>query len=130
LAVAGLAVVGRPAAPGWGGSDRVSSDALPEFRSWLGRSGAGTVWADTKLFRILPIYVVSPTGHRIWHGRLRPLRNAGQPAAGDYVVAYSVGSDACPRCGDAAKAVLPGIPSTWQVVMTSHDHLLRVWRAD
>jgi hypothetical protein len=129
LAVAGLAVVGRPAAPGWGGSDRVSSDALPEFRSWLGRSGAGTVWADTKLFRILPIYFVSPTGRRMWHGRLRPLQNAGQPAAGDYVVAYSVGSDACPRCGDAAKAVLPGIPSTWHPVMTSHDHLLRVWRA-
>jgi 4-amino-4-deoxy-L-arabinose transferase-like glycosyltransferase len=128
LVVAGLAVLGRPGAPGWAGSPRVSSDALPEFRSWLARSGARTVWADTKLYRILPIYFVSSTGHRVWRGHLRPLANAGQPAVGDYVVAYSVGSDACPRCGDAAKAALPGAPSTWRPVLTSHDRLLHVWQ--
>ena len=54
----------------------------------------------------------SPTGHRIWHGRLRPLVTAdAAPAPGDYVVAYSVGSDACPRCGDTAQAVLPPVPA-------------------
>jgi 4-amino-4-deoxy-L-arabinose transferase-like glycosyltransferase len=129
LAVTGLAVLGRTGRPGWAGSPRVSSDALPEFRSWLARSGARTVWADTKLFRILPIYFVSPTGRRVWRGHLRPLVDAARPAAGDYVVAYSVGSDACPRCGDAAKAALPGIPSTWHAVLTSHDGLLHVWQA-
>jgi Dolichyl-phosphate-mannose-protein mannosyltransferase len=128
LAVAGLGVFGRPGVPGWAGSPRVSSEALPEFRSWLARSGARTVWVDAKLFRIMPIYLVTPTGHRIWHGHLRPLLSAGEPPAGDYVVAYSVGSDACPRCGDAARAVLPAVPPTWRPVMTSHDHLLRVWQ--
>ncbi|GAB3973436.1 hypothetical protein GCM10029978_052780 [Actinoallomurus acanthiterrae] len=128
LAVTGLSVLGLPGKPGWAGSPRVSSDALPEFRSWLAHSGARTVWTDTKLYRIIPIYFVSPTGHRVWRGRLRPLTGAGQPAAGDYVVAYSVGSDACPRCGDAARIALPGIPSTWRQVLTSHDHLLHVWR--
>lgn len=129
LGVGGLAAFGRPGRPGWVGSPRVSSRALPEFRSWLARTRPPVVWADAKLFRILPIYTVTRTGHRIWHGRLRPLTNAGQPAAGDYVVAYSVGSDACPRCGDAARAVLPGVPSTWRPVLTSHDRLLHVWRA-
>jgi hypothetical protein len=129
LAVAGLAVLGRPGVPGWAGSDRVSSDALPEFRSWLARSGAQAVWVDTKLFRILPIYFQGPAGGRVWHGRMLPLRSAGEPAAGDYVVVYSVRSGACPRCGDAARLVLPGIPSTWRPVMTSHDRLLQVWRA-
>jgi hypothetical protein len=115
--------------PGWAGSDRVRSAALPEFRSWLARSGAGTVWVDTRLFRILPIYFVTPAGHRIWHGHLRPLTTPGQrPPAGDYVVEYSVGSDACPRCGGEARAVLPAIPSTWRPVMTSHDGLLHVWQ--
>jgi hypothetical protein len=128
VAVAGLAVIGRPGIPGWAGSARVRSDALPEFRSWLARSGAQTVWVDTKLFRILPIYFVTPTGHRIWHGHMRPMLSPAQPPAGDYVVVYSVGSDACPRCGDSAHAVLPMVPPTWRPVMTSHDHLLRVWR--
>ncbi|MEV5703859.1 glycosyltransferase family 39 protein [Actinoallomurus sp. NPDC052274] len=128
LLTTGLAVLGRPGTPGWAGSPRVSSDALPEFRSWLARSGAQTVWADTKLYRVLPIYFVSRTGHRVWRGHLRPLTNATGPVAGDYVVAYSVGSDACPRCGDAAKAALPGIPSTWRPVLTTHDHLLHVWQ--
>ncbi len=128
LGAGALAAFGRPGAPGWAGSPRVSSRALPEFRSWLARNRPGVVWADTKLFRILPIYEVTRTGHRIWRGRLRPLTNAGQPSAGDYVVVYSIGSDACPRCGDAAQAVLPGIPSTWRPVLTSRDRLLRVWR--
>ncbi|GAA4623276.1 hypothetical protein GCM10023196_018830 [Actinoallomurus vinaceus] len=128
LAVTGLSVLGLPGKPGWAGSPRVSSDALPEFRSWLAHSGARTVWADAKLYRILPIYFVSPTGHRVWRGHLRPLTNATGPAAGDYVVVFSVGSDACPRCGDTAKAVLPGIPSTWHQVLTSHDRLLHVWQ--
>ncbi len=122
---------GRPGVPGWAGSDRVSSDALPEFRSWLARSGAQTVWVDVKLFRILPIYFVTSSGHRIWHGHMRPMLSSAQPPAGDYVVAYSVGSDACPRCGDAARAVLPALPAvppTWRPVMTSHDHLLHVWQ--
>jgi hypothetical protein len=114
----------------------VSSRALPEFRSWLAVSGAKTVWTDAKLFRILPIYFVTSTGHRVWRGRLRPLqdgtgpsspRGGTGPAPGDYVVAYSVGSDACPRCGDAARAALPGIPPAWRPVMTSHDQLLHVW---
>lgn len=131
LLTTGLAALGRPGAPGWAGSPRVSSDALPEFRSWLARSGARTVWADPKLYRVLPIYFVTRTGHRVWRGHLRPLTNAGQPAAGDYVVAYSAGSDACPRCGDAAKAALPALPAVppaWHAVFTSHDHLLHVWR--
>ncbi|MGH3382807.1 MAG: hypothetical protein ACRDP6_49585, partial [Actinoallomurus sp.] len=128
VATAGLAVLGRPGMPGWAGSDRVRSRALPEFRSWLARSGARTVWVDAKLFRILPIYFVAPAGHRIWHGHMRPLLSPGQPPAGDYVVVYSVGSDACPRCGDTAHAVLPAIPPTWRPVMTSHDRLLRVWQ--
>ncbi|MDN3359841.1 glycosyltransferase family 39 protein [Actinomadura sp. DC4] len=128
VATASLAVAGRPGMPGWAGSDRVRSDALPEFRSWLARSDARTVWVDTKLFRILPIYFVTSTGHRIWHGHMRPMLSSGQPPAGDYVVAYSVGSDACPRCGDTARAVLPSVPPAWRPVMTSHDHLLRVWR--
>jgi Dolichyl-phosphate-mannose-protein mannosyltransferase len=128
LLTAGLAVLGRPGAPGWAGAPRVSSDALPEFRSWLARSGARTVWADTKLYRVLPIYFVTRTGHRVWRGHLRPLTNPGQPAAGDYVVVYSVGSDACPRCGDAAEAALPGIPPTWRPALTSRDHLLHVWQ--
>jgi hypothetical protein len=127
-ATAGLAVIGRPGTTGWAGSDRVRSDALPEFRSWLSRSHAQTVWVDTKLFRILPIYFLTPTGHRIWHGRMRPMLNARQPPARDYVVAYSIGSNACPRCGDTARAVLPTVPPTWRPVMTSHDHLLHVWQ--
>lgn len=129
VATAALAVIGRPGMPGWIGSDRVRSNALPEFRSWLATSGARTVWVDTKLFRILPIYFVTPTGHPVWHGHMRPLTSPGQsPPGGDYVVVYSEGSDACPRCGDTARAVLPAIPPTWQPVMTSHDHLLHVWR--
>lgn len=128
LAIIGLAAVGRPGEPGWAGSARVSSDALPEFRSWLAKSGARTVWADARLFRILPIYTETSTGHRIWRGHLRPIFTAAQPAPGDYVVIYSVGSDACPRCGQAAKAALPSVPPTWQTVLTSRDRLLRVWR--
>jgi 4-amino-4-deoxy-L-arabinose transferase-like glycosyltransferase len=128
VATAALAVAGRPGMPGWIGSDRVRSDALPEFRSWLARSGARTVWVDTKLFRILPIYFVTPAGHRIWRGHMRPLTSSARPPSGDYVVVYSVGSDACPRCGDAARAVLPAVPPTWRPVMTSHDRLLRVWQ--
>ncbi|GAA4501922.1 hypothetical protein GCM10023191_052710 [Actinoallomurus oryzae] len=128
VATAALAVVGRPGMPGWIGSDRVRSDALPEFRSWLARSPARTVWVDVKLFRILPIYFVTSTGHRIRHGRMRPMTSSARPPSGDYVVVYSVGSDACPRCGDAARAVLPSVPPTWRPVMTSHDHLLHVWR--
>jgi hypothetical protein len=128
VATVALAVAGRPDMPGWAGSDRVRSDALPEFRSWLSRSDARTVWVDTKLFRILPIYFVTPTGHRIWRGHLRPMLDARQPPAGDYVVAYSVGSDACPRCGDTARAVLPAVPPTWRTVLTTHDHLLHVWQ--
>ena len=128
VAVVALSVLGRPGLAGWGGSGRVRSHALPEFRSWLARSGAATVWTDTRLFRIMPIYLVSPTGHRIWHGRLRPLVRPDQPAPGDYVVTYSVGSDACPRCGDSAEALLPSVPAGWHQVMTSHDHLLHVWQ--
>jgi hypothetical protein len=129
LLVAGIASLGRPAHPGWAGSDRVSSNALPEFRSWLARSDARTVWTDTKLYRIMPIYLVRPTGHRIWHGRLRPLVTTTAPVPGDYVVAYSIGSDACPRCGDTAQVVLPHVPPTWHLAFTSHDHLLHVWHA-
>ena len=70
----------------------------------------------------------SPAGRRVWHGHIRPLDNIAQAPAGDYVVAYSVGSDACPRCGDAARALLPTVPPTWRPVMTSHDHLLHVWQ--
>ncbi len=110
VAVVLLSVLGRPGTAGWAGSDRVRSNALPEFRSWLARSGATTVWTDTRLFRIMPIYLVNPTGHRVWHGHLRPLVKPEQPGAGDYVVAYSVGSDACPRCGDSARALLPTVP--------------------
>jgi hypothetical protein len=128
VAVALLALLGRPGVAGWAGSDRVRSGALPEFRSWLARSGAATVWTDTRLFRIMPIYLVTPTGHRVWHGHLRPLVTLGEPATGDYVVAYSVDSDACPRCGDTAKALIPAVPPTWRPAMTSHDHLLHVWR--
>jgi hypothetical protein len=128
VATAALAVIGRPGMPGWAGSGRVRSDALPEFRSWLSRSDAQTVWVDTKLFRILPIYFVTPTGHRIWHGHMRPMLDARQPPAGDYVVVYSIGSDACPRCGDTARAVLPAVPPTWRPVLTTHDHLLHVWQ--
>jgi hypothetical protein len=128
LVTAGLGTFGRPGKPGWAGSARVSSDALPEFRSWLARSGARTVWVDAKLFRIIPIYVLSPTGRRVWRGHIRPLNSAAQAPAGDYVVTYSVGSDACPRCGDAARALLPTVPPTWRPVMTSHDHLLHVWQ--
>jgi hypothetical protein len=128
VATATLAVAGRPGMPGWAGSDRVRSDALPEFRSWLARAQPPTLWSDTKLFRILPIYFVTRTGHRVWHGHLRPMTAAGQPRPGDYVVAYSVGSDACPRCGDTARAVLPAVPPTWRPVLTSHDRLLHVWQ--
>jgi dolichyl-phosphate-mannose-protein mannosyltransferase len=128
VATAALAVAGRPGTPGWIGSDRVRSDALPEFRSWLARSGARTVWVDTRLFRVLPIYFVTPTGHRIWRGHMRPMTSPAQPPPGDYVVAYSVGSDACPRCGDIARAVLPAVPPAWRPVMTSHDRLLHVWQ--
>jgi hypothetical protein len=128
LVIAGLGTFGRPGRPGWAGSARVSSDALPEFRSWLARSDATTVWVDAKLFRVIPIYVLSPAGRRVWRGHIRPLKNTAQAPAGDYVVAYSVGSDACPRCGDAARALLPTVPPTWRPVMTSHDHLLHVWR--
>lgn len=128
LAIVGVAAAGRPGGSGWAGSARVTSDALPQFRSWLARSGARTVWADARLFRILPIYVVTPTGRRVWHGHLRPLLSAREPAPGDYVVVYSIGSNACPRCGQAAKAVLPHVPPTWRDVLTSRDRLLRVWQ--
>ncbi|GLY75974.1 glycosyltransferase family 39 protein [Actinoallomurus iriomotensis] len=128
VATAAFAVVGRPGMPGWAGSDRVRSDALPEFRSWLARSQARTVWVDAKLFRILPIYFVTSTGHRVWRGHMRPMTASARPPSGDYVVVYSVGSDACPRCGDAARAVLPTVPPAWRPVMTSHDRLLHVWQ--
>jgi hypothetical protein len=128
LATAGLGTFGRPGKPGWAGSPRVSSNALPEFRSWLARSDAKTVWVDAMLFRIMPIYVHSSTGRRVWRGHIRPLKSAAQAPAGDYVVAYSVGSNACPRCGDGARAILPTVPPTWRPVMTSHDHLLHVWQ--
>lgn len=134
LAILGLAALGRPGLPGlpgrpgWAGSPRVSSDALPEFRSWLANSGARTVWADSRLFRILPLYFVTPTGHRIWHGHLEPMATAAQPAPGDYVVVYGAGGNACSRCAQAAKAAIPSIPPTWRPVLTSQDRLLRVWR--
>lgn len=117
------------AAHSWLGSPRVSSDALPQFRSWLARSDARTVWVDAKLFRVMPLYVVDPFGHRVWHGHVRPMSTTGQPTAGDYVVAYSIGSDACPRCGDAARALVgTGTPPTWHPAFSSSDHLLHVWR--
>ncbi|MCW2864271.1 MAG: hypothetical protein JWP48_5979 [Actinoallomurus sp.] len=128
LVTAGLGTFGRPGKPGWAGSARVSSNALPEFRSWLAHSDAQTVWVDARLFHVVPIYVLSPTGRRVWRGHIRPMSNVAQAPAGDYVVAYSVGSGACPRCGEAAKALLPTVPPTWRPVMTSHDHLLHVWR--
>jgi hypothetical protein len=131
LAIAGVATFGRPGHRGWGGSDRVSSDALPEFRSWLAKSDAREVYTDAMLFRILPIYVYTSTGHRIWHGHIRPMANASIPPPGSYVADYSVGSDACPRCGDGAKAALPtlpAVPPTWRPVMTSSDGLLHVWQ--
>jgi hypothetical protein len=130
LAVVALSAFGRPGASGWVGSSRLSSDALPEFRGWLKRSNPQKVWADTELFRIMPIYMRNPTGHRIWHGRLGAMHAASDPAPGDYVVAYSVGDGACPHCGEEARAVLPSVPATWREVMTSRDNLLRVWRVE
>ena len=128
LVIAGLGTFGRPGRPGWLGSARVSSDALPELRTWLVRSDPRVVWVDEELFQIIAIYVHSPAGRLVWHGRIRRLQTAAQAPPGDYVVAYSVGSDACPHCGDAARALLPTVPPTWSPVMTSHDRLLHVWR--
>jgi 4-amino-4-deoxy-L-arabinose transferase-like glycosyltransferase len=128
LVTAGLGAFGRPGKPGWVGDARVSSDALPEFRTWLSHSNARTVWADVRLFHVAKIYVYTAYGSRVWNGQIRPMTAVGQAAPGDYVVSYSVGSNACSRCGDAAKALLPSVPPGWRPVMTSRDHLLHLWQ--
>jgi 4-amino-4-deoxy-L-arabinose transferase-like glycosyltransferase len=106
---------------------------LEDFRAWLARHPeVRVIWTDGNTAKILPLFTSGPFGGKVWHGKIRGLRDPmPTPAADERVLLYNTDrGQYCRPCREAALILFGNpltLPPTWTRDYETPDGVVQIY---